>query len=82
MAEIDNALLYEILKKIQADIAQVGVRLDKLEARMANLEKRQTASTHFEQSVLAHLASIHDSIDNLRGEMTGIDRRVTALERR
>lgn len=87
MAEIDNQLLYEILKKIQADVAEVKerigrieYRLDKVEERMANLEKRQNASTHFEQAVLAHLASVHDSIDSLRGEMIAMDRRVAALE--
>ena len=84
MAEIDNSLVFEILKKLQADMAQGFARMDArflhLEERMNDLEKRQTASMHFEQSVLAHLSSIHTSMDEMRGQLTGFDRRVTALE--
>ena len=84
MAEIDNSFVFEILKKIQADVAQgfgkVDARFLHIEERMNDIEKRLTASMHFEQSVLAHLSSIHTSIAELRAQLTGFDRRVTALE--
>lgn len=61
---------------------RLNERFDRLEARMEHLERRQTASMHFEQSVLAHLTGINERLDNLRAELLGIDRRVVALEAR
>ena len=72
----------EMLRGIQSSIVDLGNRMSGVEQRMTNLERRQTASTHFEQSVLAHLAGIHESIDNLRADLTGMDRRVRAVEGR
>ena len=82
MSDNDNSLLFEILKKIQADVGEIKTRLDRLEERMERLERRQTASMHFEQSVLVHLTGINESIDNLRAEIVGTDRRIKALEAR
>ena len=82
MAEENDSLILEVLKRIQADIGSIKMRLDKLEARMETLERRQTAAMHFEQSVLAHLTGINESIDNLRADFIGVDRRVAALEKR
>jgi septal ring factor EnvC (AmiA/AmiB activator) len=79
MAE-ENQFMIEMLRGIQSGVAETNQRLDRLDERMAQLERRQTASTHFEQSVLAHLASIHESVDNLRAEMKGIERRVAKVE--
>ena len=80
----DDQFLTEMLRGIQASISDLRSyteqRMDKLEERMGNLEKRQTASAHFEQSVLAHLASIHDSMDAFRAELVGFDRRFRVLE--
>ena len=82
MSDNDNRLLFEIRKKIQADVGEIKTRLDRLEERMERLERRQTASMHFEQSVLVHLTGINESIDNLRAEIVGTDRRIKALEAR
>lgn len=72
----------DMLRGIQSSIVDLGQRISGVEQRMGNLERRQTASTHFEQSVLAHLASIHESVDGLRADLLGIDRRVRAVEGR
>jgi chromosome segregation ATPase len=89
MADADNKLLFEILKKIQNEVTGTNLRMDKIETHLGNLERRQTASTHFEQSVLAHLAGIHESLDELRsdmravrGEMRDVHHRIERVEAR
>jgi prefoldin subunit 5 len=71
MAE-DNQLLFEVLKKLQANVAGTNERMDKFEQHLTNLERRQTASVHFEKSVLAHLTSIHETLDELRSDMRAV----------
>lgn len=93
MAEIDNSLLFEVLKKLQADMARgfadANTPMDKFETHLSNFERRQTASTHFEQPILARLASIHESLDELksdmravRGEMRDVHGRLERVEAR
>ncbi len=76
----------EQFKRLNARLDKLEERFDerfrRLEERMDHLERRQTASMHFEQSVLAHLTGINERLDNLRGELLGIDRRVKVLEAR
>jgi chromosome segregation ATPase len=71
MAE-DSAFMVELPRRIQGEIVGTHQRLDKLEQHLSNLERRQTASTHFEQSVLAHMAGIHESLDELRSDMRAV----------
>jgi hypothetical protein len=78
----EKDFMVNMLRNIQTGIAGLGEWMDKIEERMANLEKRQTASFHFEQSVLSHLTSIHESQDLHRAEMVAMDRRVAGLEKR
>ena len=72
MAENDNQMLFEILKRIQSDIGGTNQRIGRVDTHLGNLERRRTASTHFEQSVLAHLAGIHESTDELRSDMRAV----------
>lgn len=72
MAENDNELMIGILRKLQADNAGIHQRMDKFEQHLTNLERRQTAATHFEKSVLAHLTGIHESLDELRSDMRAV----------
>ena len=88
MAE-GNEFIVGLLRNIQSGIADLGQRMDNLEARfeaveerMAHLERRQTASMHFEQAVLAHLTGINESIDKLRTDLLGMDRRLKVVEAR
>ena len=55
---------------------------NKVDTRLANVERRLTAQTHFEQSMVAHLASIHSGIDNLRADFIGVEQRMKVLEAR
>jgi hypothetical protein len=83
MAE-DNTLSFvtEQFQRLNVRFDKFEERMDKIELRLGNVERRLTASTHFEQSVLAHLASVHNSIDNPRADLTGMDKRVIGLEAR
>ena len=55
-------------------------RFDRLEERGAQVERRLTASAHLEQGLVAHMASLHESMDNFRATTVAFDRRLTALE--
>lgn len=81
MAE-DNTLSFvtEQFRRLNVRFDTFEERMDKMELRLSNVERRLTASTHFEQSVLAHLASVHDSIDNLRADLMGMNTRIVAME--
>ena len=61
---------------------RVDERFARLEERMDHLERRQTASMHFEQSVLANLIGINERLDGLRAELLGFDRRLKVVEAR
>ena len=84
-----DEFIMELLKSIQANVAELGRRMDRLDARMTSMEdrlerieKRQTAAQHFHQQVLVHLTSIDERIDNFSAELVGLTRRVAALEAR
>ena len=88
MAE-ENEFLLNLLRSIQTNIAELGRRMDRMDARLTSMEdrlerieKRQTAAQHFHQQVLVHLTSIDDRLDNFTAEMVGLTRRVSALEAR
>ena len=82
MAE-DNEFMIGLLRNIQSEIGEVRSGLGRMEERMedrlANIERRLSSQNQIEQSLIGHLASIHSSIDNLR---VGVERRVKALEAR
>ena len=72
MAENDSQLLFEILKKVQSDVSGTNQRMDRFEQHLTNLKRRQTASTHFEKSVLANLTAIDETPDELRADMRAV----------
>ena len=80
----NNEFMIGLLRNIQGDIGEVKSGLERLEGRMedrlANIERRLSAQNHNEQAIVGHLASIHSSIDNLRADLVGMERRVKALE--
>ncbi len=57
-------------------------RFDRLEDRVAQVERRLTASTHLEQGLVAHMASLHESMDNFRATSVAFDKRLAAIEAR
>lgn len=82
MAEDDRVVDFigEQFRRLNARLDKSDERLDKLDARIVNIERRLTAMHHFEQSIVAHVASIHSGIDNLRADFIGVEQRLTALE--
>ncbi len=57
-------------------------RFDRLEDRVGQVERRLTASTHLEQGLVAHMASLHESMDNFRATTVAFDKRLASLEAR
>lgn len=62
--------------------ARVDERFDRLEDRVGQVERRLTASTHLEQGLVAHMASLHESMDNFRATSVAFDKRLASLEAR
>ncbi|WP_425229848.1 hypothetical protein [Sphingomonas sp.] len=81
--------LMEMLRSIQTNIAELGRRMDRLDARltgiedrMERIEKRQTAMKRFHQHVLVKLTGVNERLDNMTGQLLSFDRRIGALEAR
>ena len=74
----------EQFRRLNARFDSLDQRFDtfegKMEDRLANIERRLSSQNQIEQSLIGHLASIHSSIDNLRADFVGAERRVKALE--
>ena len=95
MAEFDPQLPFEMLRRLQSDVTQIGARMDKMdgsfdrlegrltriEDRMEHVESRVSAVSHLAQSVLVEIAGINKRHDNFTA-MLQIDRRISALEAR
>lgn len=71
MAEIDKVIL-DVLEKLPTEMTGFNQRMDKFEQHFGNFKRRQTAAMHFEQSVIAHLAGIHEGMDELRAVMRAV----------
>jgi hypothetical protein len=61
--------IMEILKAIRSELGDV--RRD-----VTDLKVRQNASEHFEQGMMAHVASIHGAVDALRVDVDRIKSRL------
>jgi hypothetical protein len=70
----ENRFMTELLRGIQDGIKD-------LQGRMGALERRQTAGNHLDESVIAHIAGVHESIDNLRAEVHRMNERLVDVER-
>ncbi|WP_375395091.1 hypothetical protein [uncultured Sphingomonas sp.] len=68
MAEIDPSLIYEILKKIQTDMAD-------MKADIGELKMRATATDE-------HLSGLFISVTGLNNRMDRLDGRLDRIERR
>jgi len=81
-----QTMTFELLKRVQASIAelgqQLGGRIDSVEHRLIALERFQSASLHGQQSIMAHLAGIHEGVDDLKAHYRRLDQRMDALEAR
>ena len=82
MAEDDRVVDFigEQFRRLNVRLDKSDERLEKFEMRVVNIERRLTAMHHFEQSIVAHVASIHSGIDNLRADFIGVEQRLKTLE--
>ncbi len=69
MTEEREKFIAEMLQAIRKDIAEV-------KKDMVDLGLRQSATEHFEQGIMAHFASMHSSIDDLRQDMRQVKTRL------
>ena len=74
------SFLAEQFRRVHERFDSLERRFDRLEDRVAQVERRLTASTHLEQGLVAHMASLHESMDNFRATTVAFDKRLTALE--
>ena len=72
----------EQFKRLHVRFDAIDERLGRLEDRVAQVERRLTASTHLEQGLVAHMASLHESMDSFRATSVSFDKRLAALEAR
>ena len=69
MTEEREKFSVEMLQAIRRDMSQV-------KDDVVNLALRQNASEHFEQGMMAHVASMHSSIDVLTQDMRQVKARL------
>ena len=83
---VDNSFLAEMLRGIQTSIADLDKRmvsgLMSVDHRLVALERFQSASLHGQQSIMAHLAGIHEGVDDLKAHYRRLDQRMDAVEAR
>ena len=76
------SFIAEQFKRVHARFDSLDERFDRLEERVGQVERRLTASTHLEQGLVAHMASLHESMDQFRATTVSFDKRIMALETR
>ena len=69
MTEEREKFIAEMLQAIRKDIGE-------MKKDMLDLALRQNATEHFEQGMMAHVASMHSSIDELRQDMRQVKSRL------
>jgi chromosome segregation ATPase len=74
------SFMAEQFKRLHTRFDTVDERMVRLEERVGQVERRLTASTHLEQGLVAHMASLHESMDNFRATVVDLDRRLAKLE--
>ena len=73
MTEEREKFMVEMLQAIRRDMAI-------MKDDIAHLTLRQNSSEHFEQGLMGHLASIHSSVDTLKGDMRMVKARLELVD--
>ena len=73
MTDSERSFVEEMMRRYQADL--IEVRRD-----VTALTLRQGATEHFEQGLLAHVASIHAGIDQIKNDMRMVKRRLDLVD--
>ncbi len=81
---IDNRFMGEMLRGVQTSIADLDKRMQAgfadLDRRMIELERFQSAVLHSHQGIIAHLAGIHESVNDMKAHYRRLDQRMDAVE--
>jgi septal ring factor EnvC (AmiA/AmiB activator) len=80
MAEISNELIYEVLKSLQARLAQVDGKLDENKSGMLALRTQITSIHHDLLSIHQELGGIHTTLIRHEQRLDRIDRRLEINE--
>jgi signal transduction histidine kinase len=67
-------------KFIQEMLQAIRSEIGELRTDVLDLKLRQSASEHFEQGLMAHIASIHSSVDDLGTTMRTVKKRLELVE--
>ena len=68
-----NQFVMEMLRSIRSEIGE-------LRKGQVDIELRLSASEHITQGVMAHIASIHSGIDELKADMRQVKRRLDLVD--
>jgi DNA-binding FrmR family transcriptional regulator len=84
MPEEENVVNFigEQFRRLNPRLDKMEERLGRIEGQVVNVERRLTAMSHFDQSIVAHVASIHSGVDNLRADFIAVEQRLSAVEAR
>lgn len=75
MAEINNQLIYEVLKSVQAQVAIIREDIDSMKGRLTALDGR------FSQMLTA-VAGLHGDLAEVSGRMDRLESRMGRVENR
>jgi len=76
MREVTAELMFEVLKSIQARLAQVDGKIDEMKHEMLALRTSQNAARQEITSVFQEIAGVHATLVRHEGRLDRIDRRL------
>src|SRR5436305_5385341 len=76
MADISNELIYEVLKSVQAPLAQVDGKADGNKSDMLALRTQVTSIHHDLLSIYHELGGVHATLIRHEGRLDRIERRL------
>jgi septal ring factor EnvC (AmiA/AmiB activator) len=80
MAEVSSALMFDVLKSIQARLVQVDGKIDELKQSMLALGTAQNATRQDITGVYQEISAIHATLVRHEGRLDRIDRRLELNE--
>jgi uncharacterized coiled-coil DUF342 family protein len=76
MADVTPELMFEVLKAVQARLAQVDGKVDELKPEMQALRTAQNATCHEMTSVFEEISGVHKTLIRHEHRLDRIERRL------
>lgn len=76
MSDVTAELLFEVLKSIQARLAQVDGKIDEMKQEMLALRTSQNAARQDVTSVFQEIAAVHATLVRHEGRLDRIERQL------